>query len=64
MILVNLKGILIEVCFKKKELIDYEINGIKKKGKIIGIDDHERFQILNHEGVRDTPKIKDVKITY
>ena len=50
--------------FQKKDLIDYEINGIKKKGKLIGIDDHERFQILNHEGVRDTPKIKDVKITY
>ena len=50
--------------FRKKELINYEINGVKKKGKIIGLNDYERFQILNLKGVQETPKIKDVKIIY
>ena len=50
--------------FQKKELINYEINGIKKKGKIIGLNDYERFQIINVKGSQETPKIKDVKIIY
>ncbi len=50
--------------FRKKDLIDYEINGVKKKGKITGLYDCDRFQILNLRGVQETPKIKDVKIIY
>ena len=50
--------------FQKKELINYEINGIKKKGKIVGLNDYERFQIINVKGSQETPKIKDVKIIY
>ena len=50
--------------FQKKELINYEINGIKKKGKIVGLNDYERVQIINVKGSQETPKIKDVKIIY
>ena len=53
-----------ESLFQKNETIEYEINGIKRKGKIIGINDHERFQILNLRGAQETPKIKEVKIIY
>ena len=50
--------------FRKNELIEYEINGNTKKGKIVGLNDYERFQILNLGGVKETPKISDVKIIY
>ena len=33
--------------FQKNVLIEYEFNGVIKKGKIIGLSDYERFQILN-----------------
>ena len=35
-----------------------------KRGKIIGLYDYERFQILNLNGVKETPKITDIKIIY
>ena len=50
--------------FQKNVLIEYEFNGVIKKGKIIGLSDYERFQILNLGGVKETPKISDVKIIY
>ena len=50
--------------FRKNEIIEYEINGNVKKGKIIGLNDHERFQILSLSGVIETPRITDVKIVY
>ena len=50
--------------FQKNVLIEYEFNGVIKKGKIIGLSDYERFQILNLGGVKETPKITDVKIIY
>ena len=50
--------------FRKNEIIEYEINGNIKKGKIIGLKDHQRFQILNLSGVKETPRITDVKIIY
>ena len=53
-----------ESFFRKNELIEYEIDGNSKSGKIIGLYDYERFQILNLNGVKVTPKIADVKIIY
>ena len=50
--------------FRKNEFIEYEINGNTKTGKILGLYDYERFQILNLKGVKETPKIRDVKIFY
>ena len=50
--------------FRKNEIIAYEINGNVKKGEIIGLYDHERFQILCLNGLKETPKIRDVKIIY
>ena len=50
--------------YRKNQLIEYEINGNIKKGKIIGLNDNERFHILNLRGVKETPKITDVKIIY
>ena len=50
--------------YRKNQLIEYEINGNIKKGKIIGLNDKERFHILNLSGVKETPKISDVKIIY
>ena len=50
--------------YRKNQLIEYEINGNIKKGKIIGLNDNERFHILNLSGVKETPKITDVKIIY
>ena len=50
--------------FEKNVLIEYEFNGVIKKGKIIGLSDYERFQIINLRGVKETPKITDVKIIY
>ena len=50
--------------YRKNQLIEYEINGNIKKGKIIGLNDNERFHILNLSGVTETPKITDVKIIY
>ena len=50
--------------FRKNEIIEYEINGNVKKGKIIGLNDHERFQILSLNGIKETPRITDVKIVY
>ena len=50
--------------FGKNKLIEYKINGNIKKGKIIGLNDYERFKILNLNGVKETPKITDVKIIY
>ncbi len=53
-----------ESFFRKNELIEYKIEGNSKSGKIIGLYDYERFQILNLNGVKVTPKITDVKIIY
>ena len=50
--------------FGKNKLIEFEINGILKKGKIIGLNDHERFEILNLRGERENIKMEDVKIKY
>ena len=50
--------------FGKNKLIEYKINGNIQKGKIIGLNDYERFKILNLSGVKETPKITDVKIIY
>ena len=50
--------------YRKNQLIEYKINGNIKKGKIIGLNDNERFHILNLSGVKETPKITDVKIIY
>ena len=50
--------------FKKNQFIKYEIDGETKKGKIMGLIDHERFQILNLNGIKETPKVTDVKIIY
>jgi len=50
--------------FKKNQLIKYEINGETKKGRIMGLIDQERFQILNLNGIKETPKVTDVKIIY
>ena len=50
--------------FKKNQLIKYEIDGETKKGKIMGLFDHERFQILNQNGIKETPKVTDIKIIY
>ena len=50
--------------FRKNEFVEYEINGNTKTGKILGLYDYERFQILNLNGVKETPKIRDVKIFY
>tara|TARA_A100001011_G_scaffold312637_1_gene330158 strand:+ start:4167 stop:4898 length:732 start_codon:yes stop_codon:yes gene_type:complete len=50
--------------FRKNEITEYQINGNVKKGKIIGLDDHERFQILSLSGLKETPRITDVKIIY
>ncbi|MFL2591395.1 MAG: biotin--[acetyl-CoA-carboxylase] ligase [Flavobacteriaceae bacterium] len=50
--------------FRKNEIIEYEINGNIKKGEIIGLYDHDRFQILCSSGLKETPRIRDVKIIY
>ncbi len=50
--------------FKKNQFIKYEINGETKKGRIMGLIDQERFQILNLNGIKETPKVTDVKIIY
>ena len=50
--------------YRKNQLIEYEINGNIKKGKIIGLNDNERFHILNFSGVKETQKITDFKIIY
>ncbi len=50
--------------FKKNQLIKYEINGETKKGRVMGLIDQERFQILNLNGIKETPKVTDVKIIY
>ncbi len=50
--------------FRKNEMVEYKINGNVKKGKIIGLYDHRRFQILNPIGLKETPRITDVKIIY
>ena len=50
--------------FRKNEITKYQINGNVKKGKIIGLDDRERFQILSLSGLKETPRIRDVKIIY
>ena len=50
--------------FRKNEMVEYKINGNVKKGKIIGLYDHGRFQILNPSGLKETPRITDVKIIY
>ena len=41
-----------------------KFNGVIKKGKIIGLSDYERFQILNLKRSKRNPKITDVKIIY
>ena len=50
--------------YRKNEIIDYQINGKVKKGKIIGLDDCDRFQILSLSGLKETPRIRDIKIIY
>tara|TARA_B100000963_G_scaffold64231_1_gene52188 strand:- start:677 stop:1408 length:732 start_codon:yes stop_codon:yes gene_type:complete len=50
--------------FRKNKLIEFEMNGVLKKGKIIGLNEYERFQILNLSGERENIKITDVKIKY
>ena len=50
--------------FRKNETTKYQINGNVKMGKIIGLEDHERFQILSLNGLKETPRIAEVKIIY
>ena len=50
--------------YRKNDLLEYKIKGNSKRGKIIGLYDYERFQILNLNGVKETPKITDIKIIY
>ena len=50
--------------FRKNELIEYKIKGNTKRGKIVGLNDYETFKILNLNGLKETPKINDVKFIY
>jgi len=50
--------------YRKNELLEFKIKGNSKRGKIIGLYDYERFQILDLNGVIQTPKITDIKIIY
>ena len=53
-----------ECFFQRNKIIEYEIKGIIKKGKILGLNDYERFQILNSSGVKETPRVADIKIIF